>query len=562
MEENMSQNTVKAKAVGEDTIASQQLADVIPVTLTKAFDDDVGVLHAAAKHAEDARENHRRAFVDLCTKIYIFKKVHSEKEIADWLEAKGLKVTAKANDWTPVVKLAFAVKQTNGEWTVSNAQVNKYANVMRYAEDSEIAEGELAEWIGERTLTELIGAARLALRDDDGGDDDEPQVKITRYLNQLKETWQPFFEKGLPKAVDLTQAPVQAGKVQIMAEVDDKGNITPLGIMQVDQPKLLSLLAPPKSKTPLANDLRQSIVGVKKLYGFADFLPMSANIQRSIILDVAKDKWRMYVCEPNQWSCPIAEATFAQPHLQLPVGRWFLDSAKQKALSFLLNNFPAKMIAVSADNTHCRITIQDSETKTVEALIEEINERKYKSWQSAKAKKKTTATEPPTYDWPDGCDENVLSLPDASAMKVARLHRDVQWMDTGIAASKQFRNDLAHFCDAKTGDATFFRLRIGATQISFLRGHGGDPLDSVKYGKKARDGLEEFFSINKLVLSRAMKAMSFAIGNAPCQLSLSDGKTVLRLSAEHNGGEYNIYIPAIGLGYDYAGDEFSLGRLA
>ena len=59
-----------------------------------------------------------------------------------------------------------------------------------------------------------------------------------------------------------------------------------------------------------------------------------------------------------------------------------------------------------------------------------------------------------------------------------------------------------------------------------------------------------------------MQAMNFAIGNAPCQLSISDGKTVLRMSAEHNGGEYNIYIPAVGLGYDYAGDEFSLGTLA
>ncbi len=239
------------------------MADVIPVSLSKAFDNDVGELHSAAKNAEDAKENHRRAFVDLCTKIYLFKNTHGEDEIADWLEAKDLKVTAKANDWTPVVKLAFAVKQADGKWTVSNAQVNKYANVMRYAEATDVNDGEMEGWIGERTLTELISAARLALRDNSDDEEEEPQTKITRYLSQLKETWEPFFEKGLPKAVDLTQAPVQAGKVQIMAEVDDKGNITPLGIMQVDQPKLLSLLAPAKSKTPLADDLSQSISGVK-----------------------------------------------------------------------------------------------------------------------------------------------------------------------------------------------------------------------------------------------------------------------------------------------------------
>jgi len=103
MEENMHQS----KATGDaapNTETSQQMADVIPVSLTKAFENDVSVLHDAAKNADDAKESHRRAFVDLCTKIYNFKKVHSEKEITNWLEAKGLKVTAKANDWTPVVK--------------------------------------------------------------------------------------------------------------------------------------------------------------------------------------------------------------------------------------------------------------------------------------------------------------------------------------------------------------------------------------------------------------------------------------------------------------------------
>jgi hypothetical protein len=558
----MSENAVTTSEVVEEATTSQQTAEVIPVSRTKAFDKDVNELHFAAKNAEDAKENHRRAFVDLCTKIYLFKQAHGEDEIADWLEAKSLKVTAKANDWTPVVKLAFAVKQADGKWTVSNAQVNKYANVMRYAEATEIKEGEMEEWIGERTLTELISAARLALRETGDDDQEEPDVKVNRYIDQLKETWEPFFEKGLPKKVDLTQAPVQAGKVQIMAEVDDKGNIIPLGIMQVDQPKLLSLLAPPKSKTPLADDLSQSISGVKTLYSYADLLPMSANVQRSIILDVAKDKWRIYVCEPNQWSCPIAEAIFAQPHLQIPAGKWFLDSAKQKALSFLLNNFPAEMINVSANKTHCLITIQDSDNKTVEAHIEQINERKKKSWQSAKAKKKTTATEPPTFDWPEGCDDNVLALPDASGMKVAKLHHDVEWTDTEIAASKQFRNDVAFFCDKQAGDGIFYKVRLGATQMSVFRSHGGDPLTSIKYGKKAKAKLEEFFAINKLVLGRTMHAMNFAIGNAPCQLSISNGKTVLRLSSEHNGGEYNIYIPAVGLGYDYAGDEFSLGTLA
>jgi len=344
--------------------------------------------------------------------------------------------------------------------------------------------------------------------------------------------------------------------------VDEKGNITPLGIMQVDEPMLLSLLAPPKSKTPLEEDLRQSVLGVKILYEFADLLPMTKDSERSIILDVAKDEWRFYVCEPNKWSCPIAEAIFKRPHLQLPAGKWFLDSAKQKALSFLLNNFPSDMIHVSANNTCCTIKVQDTSMEAVEARIEAINDRKKNIWQSSRAKKKKTATEPPKFVWPDGCQSNVLPLPDATEMKVARLHRDVQWMDTEIAASMKFRNDVAHFCDEKASDATFFRLRIGATQVSFLRGHGGDPLDSIKYGKKAKDGIEEFFAINKLVLSRAMKAMNFAIGNAPCQLSLSDGKTVLRLSAEHNGGAYNIYIPSVGLGFDYSGDEFSLGRLA
>jgi hypothetical protein len=555
----------QSKATGDtidNTAISQQMADVIPVSLTKTFENDVSVLHQAAKTAVEARESHRRAFVELCTKIYNFKQVHSSKEITNWLEAKGLKVTAKANDWTPVVKLAFAEKQADGKWAVSNAQVNKYANVMRYVEVSEIAERELAEWINERTLTELIAVARRALRDDEKGDAEKPEDEVAHYLSKLKETWEPFFEKGLPKAIDLKQAPVKAGKVQIMAEVDEKGNITPLGIMQVDEPKLVSLLAPVKSKTPLENDLRQSILGIKKLYAFADLLPMTKDSERSIILDVAKDEWRFYVCEPNKWSCPIAEAIFKRPHLQLPPGKWFLDSVKQKALSFLLNNFSSDMIEVTADNTYCNVMVTDSGLETVEAYIEEINDRKRRSWQSSKAKKKKSATEPSTFEWPDGCELNVLPLADATEMKVARLHRDVEWIDTEIAASMQFRNDVAHFCDEKASDATFFRLRIGAMQISFLRGHGGDPLETIKYGKKAKDGLEEFFAINKLVLSRAMKAMNFAIGNAPCRLSLSDGKTVLRLSAEHNGGAYNIYIPSVGLGFDYSGDEFSLGRLA
>jgi hypothetical protein len=157
---------------------------------------------------------------------------------------------------------------------------------------------------------------------------------------------------------------------------------------------------------------------------------------------------------------------------------------------------------------------------------------------------------------------NTLLLPDASTLEVARLHRDVKWLDTGIAASRQFRNEVAAFCDKVIDNKMFYRVRFGATQMSFFFTHGSDAIKSIKYGKKAKDKLEEYFAINKYVLNRAMAAMNFAIDTSPCQLSISDGKSVLRLSAEHNGASYNIYIPNVGVGNEYDGAEFSRGRLA
>jgi len=290
---------------------------------------------------------------------------------------------------------------------------------------------------------------------------------------------------------------------------------------------------------------------------------MSADIERSIILDVAKDKWRMYACVPNIWSSPIAEATFAQPHQQLPVGKWFLDSAKQKALSFLLNNFPAEMVNVSASKTHCLISVQDSAKKTVDAQILEIDERKEKSWRTSKEKGNKVKEKPSKFDWPAEMknNNNTLLLPDASGMDVAKLHQDVQWIDTEIAVSKQFRESVASFCDVAKA-AVIYKARFGVTQMSVFHTHGGDPLEKIKYGKKAKDGLETFFVFDKNDISRAMRAVNFVIGSSPCQLSVSNGDTVLRLSAEQNGGEYNVYIPAGQGGFGYVGNEFSKGRLA
>jgi hypothetical protein len=559
----MTENAAAATDASLDAALPAQMAEIIPAPAIAEFQSHVEELQAAARDVEVARESHRRAFVDLCTKIYIFKHTHNDEKIEEWLAAKGLKVTAKANEWTPVVKLAFAVEQEDKTWTVSNQQVNKYANVMRYAESDSVKDMET--WIGDRTLTELLVAARLALKDT-SEDAEKSTDKIERYLSDLKQKWEPFFEKGLPKAVDLTQAPVQPGRVQILADVDDKGNITPVGIVQAEQPKLLNLLAPAKAKTPTADDLSQSVWGVKSLFPFADFVWFSSKekIARYIILDVAEDRWRMYVCEPKQWSSPIAEVVIAQPHQQLPVGKWFFDSETQKALRLVLNTFPEDMIAVSSNATHCLITIKDSVHKTVEEHIEEINEKKLKSWRSGKISGKKVPSEPSQFHVPEEFQDNnnTLPLPDASALEVARLHRDVKWLDTGIAASRQFRNEVAAFCDEVIDNKTFYRVRFGATQMSFFFTHGSDAIKSIKYGKKAKDKLEEFFAINKYVLGRAMAAMNFAIGTSPCQLSISDGKSVLRLSAEHNGGTYNIYIPNVGVGNEYDGSEFSRGRLA
>jgi hypothetical protein len=559
----MTENAAAATDASLDAAPPAPKAEIIPAPALAEFQSHVEELQAAAREVEVARESHRRAFVDLCTKIYVFKHAYDEEKIEEWLAAKGLKVTAKANEWTPVVKLAFAVKQEDKTWTVSNQQVNKYANVMRYAESLRVRDME--KWISDRTLTELLAAARLALKDAKK-DDEKPNDKIERYLNELKQKWESFFEKGMPRAVDLTQAPVQPGRVQILADVDDKGNITPVGIVQAEQPKLLNLLAPAKAKTPTADDLSQSVWGVKALFPFADFVWWSSkdNIARYIILDVAKDKWRMYVCGPKLWSCPIAEAVFAQPHQQLPVGKWFFHSEMQKALRLVLNTFPEDMIAVSSNGTHCLITIKDSVHKTVEAHIEEINEKKVKNWKFLKTSGKKVPRQPSKFNLPAEFrnDSNTLLLPDASGLEVARLHRDVKWLDTGITASRQFRNEVAAFCDEFIENKTFYRVRFGATQMSFFFTHGGDAIKSIKYGKKAKDKLEEYFAINKYVLGRAMAAMNFAIDTSPCQLSISDGKSVLRLSAEHNGGTYNIYIPNVGVGNEYDGAEFSRGRLA
>lgn len=48
----MSENTATTSEVVEEATTSQQTAEVIPVSLTKAFDKDVGELHSAAKNAD------------------------------------------------------------------------------------------------------------------------------------------------------------------------------------------------------------------------------------------------------------------------------------------------------------------------------------------------------------------------------------------------------------------------------------------------------------------------------------------------------------------------------
>lgn len=230
MEEAMSKNAVAANAVAaSDTsqkdptksIANAPLARLEDTTHAPAeptFDSEVGDLQEAAKNATNAEKAFKRTFVNLCKKLYTFGKKYElePKKIEAWLDEKGLKVTAKANNWTPVVKLAFAEQKADGTWEVSNQQVNKYANVMRYAET--VTFTSLEDWIGDRTLTELIAAARLANREtSENGEKTEDKIK--HHLNVLEAKWEPFFKKGWSK-VDLTEAPVQKGPVQIMANVE------------------------------------------------------------------------------------------------------------------------------------------------------------------------------------------------------------------------------------------------------------------------------------------------------------------------------------------------------
>lgn len=516
-------------------------------------------MQLAAKAVETADRQQRRAFVDLCIKVFDFQQTHDEKDIKAWLDQKGLKVTAKANGWTAVVKLAFASKEANGTWTVSNQQVNKYANVMQYAEKAGIESTKIEEWIGKRTLTELVEDARTVLQEN-GSSGSKQQEKIEQHLKDLRSKWQPTFAKGLPKQVDPSQFPYQGNPVQILADIDEKGNLKPFSILQADGSKLLNLITPSKSLTPTADDVSQSLAGVVKLFAFADLLPMNLSVQRSVILDIKDDEWRMYVCEPNRWSCPVAVARFGQKHQQLPVGKWFLDSAKQKALSFLLQNFPDDMIDISTSGDYCLIALKDGEDKTLNEYVSEIDEKKKRDWRIKKDKQQTKLENPPEFELPKEIKDNnnTLKLPDASAMDVARLRKNVTWTDTELCVSRNFRKQVAHFCD-KEAKQKFYKVRFGVRQTSFFYSHANDALKTIQHDRSAKKELALLFSINKTIIGNAMHALDFVLEAGSCALHASENNTVIRFTGQHNGGEYDIYIPKIGMGDEYEGDEFSKG---
>lgn len=112
-----------------------------------------GVIQEAVETISAAFMKGSKAWCFIASEIYKFALAHDPDAIKAKLDEMELPVKGK-NPWTPAAKLAWAYLD-NGKWTVSDQQVNKYANVCKALDQEGKTAKDCLEYLEQETLTAL-----------------------------------------------------------------------------------------------------------------------------------------------------------------------------------------------------------------------------------------------------------------------------------------------------------------------------------------------------------------------------------------------------------------------
>ena len=363
--------------------------------------------------------------------------------------------------------------------------VNKYSNVLAYAEAKQVKPAEVDGWLGNGTLTDKIQAARLHFgRTISDSGQSETQKRLTQEIEKIEKTWKPLLSEieGMPSSVDLDNLRavginIEPGRVEIVAEMDAKGNLIPIGIVQAKDEKLYDLI---KLRAVRETKSRLHTFGhVKNLYAFANVVPMGAKKPRSLILKCTAEEWMLYAVNPTMISSAIAVARFKSSHADLPEGVWDLTVDDQKALSGFLSIFKAMKWDIRTNQEgDCEIEIQDGDSKTVDDRIKEINTAKKNAWQAKKDKGEKVSASAPEFTWPDGVIKQTLTFENATKKNVAHVNKGVVFGkdESGVAEQivlwmshalrQRIRTAWTNDLKGKLSSKPQMRIRFGTEIVS------------------------------------------------------------------------------------------------